>query len=78
MIIKPIGPPPVKVNGGEHVKTWFPVAESLLKRMEEGEAANNLTEFIPLCSQSLNKKNFIIVSYITMFKFNVVLTVHRR
>jgi len=56
------------MNRGEHVKTWFPVAESLLKRMEEGEAENNLTEFIPLCWQSLNKKKITMVSYkTTMF-----------
>jgi hypothetical protein len=46
----------VKVNRGEYVKTWFPVAEGLLKRMEEEEAENNFTEFIPLCLRSLNKK----------------------
>jgi len=72
VIIKPIGPPPVKVNRGEHVKTWFPLTEGLLKRMEEGEAENNLTEFNPLCLKSLNnrKKNFTMVSYIQLRLLN--------
>ena len=56
MIIKPVGPPPVKVNRGEHVKTWFPLTEGLLKRMEEGEAENNLTEFNPLCFEKSQLK----------------------
>lgn len=53
---KPVGPPPAKVNRGEHVKKWFSVAEGWLKIMEEAEAENDLTQFIPLCFQSLNKK----------------------
>jgi hypothetical protein len=53
---KPVEPPPAKVNSGEHVKKWFSVAEGWLKIMEEAEAENDLTQFIPLCFQSLNKK----------------------
>jgi hypothetical protein len=66
VIIKAVGPSPVKVNRGEHVKTWFPLAESSLKRIGEGEAENNLTEFNPLCLQSTKKKRSVMCNYVCL------------